>query len=115
MSRSAPAVVRRGPSRGTMKGMSTEVRDNSQLGRFEAWMDGEFAGYADYAREEGRVVYPHTEVRVGYEGRGVGGALATEAMEDAERRELRVVASCPFIAGWLTKHPEYQHLEETTP
>ncbi|TNM26368.1 GNAT family N-acetyltransferase [Streptomyces sedi] len=95
--------------------MSTEVRDNSQLGRFEAWMDGEFAGYADYAREEGRVVYPHTEVRVGYEGRGVGGALATEAMEDAERRELRVVASCPFIAGWLTKHPEYQHLEETTP
>ncbi|MDT0269776.1 GNAT family N-acetyltransferase [Streptomyces sp. DSM 44915] len=92
--------------------MSPEVRDNTERSRFEAWMDGEFAGYADYTREEGRVVYPHTEVRIGYEGRGVGGALARAALEDAGRRGVRAVVTCPFIASWLARNPEFQHLAE---
>ena len=26
------------------------------------------------------------------------------------RRGLSVVPVCPFIAGWIEKHPDYQHL-----
>ncbi|WP_062214885.1 GNAT family N-acetyltransferase [Streptomyces sp. NBRC 109706] len=93
--------------------MSTAVRDNDQRSRFEAWVDGEFAGFADHVRTGDLVVYPHTEVRAEFEGRGVGGALARTALEDADRRGLRVLATCPFIIGWLERHPEYQHLTQS--
>jgi predicted GNAT family acetyltransferase len=37
--------------------------------------------------------------------------LAREGVESVRAEGLRVLAVCPFIAGWLTRHPEYAHLE----
>ncbi|WP_442791381.1 GNAT family N-acetyltransferase [Micromonospora sp. NBC_01739] len=45
-----------------------------------------------------------------YEGRGVGAALARAALDEARTANLRVLATCPFIAGWIARHPEYQDL-----
>ncbi|WP_156724872.1 GNAT family N-acetyltransferase [Streptomyces apocyni] len=90
--------------------MSTSVTDAEAERRFEARVDGSFAGFADYLRTEELVVYPHTEVDPAYEGQGVGSALARAALDDARRRGLRVLATCPFISGWMARHPEYQDL-----
>jgi predicted GNAT family acetyltransferase len=79
--------------------------------RFEARVGGALAGYVEYRREPELVVYPHTFVEPEYEGKGIGGALARAALDDARRRGLRVWPSCPFIAGWLDRHPEYQDLD----
>ncbi|RKN44075.1 GNAT family N-acetyltransferase [Streptomyces hoynatensis] len=84
------------------------VRDNTEARRFEALADGEPAGFAEYQRSPGLVVYPHTEVRPEFEGRGVGGSLARAALEDARSRGLRALVLCPFMAGWLRRHPEYR-------
>ena len=45
------------------------------------------------------------------EGKGVGSALARQAL-DAVRAdgELRVVPLCPFIKEWIDRHPAYQSL-----
>ena len=44
----------------------------------------------------------------GFEGRGVGSAMATAVFEDARSRDLKIVPKCPFILRWLERHPE-QH------
>lgn len=89
---------------------SVEVVDVPERGRFEARIDGRTAGFAEYLRTDGLVVYPHTEVGDEFEGRGVGGALARAALDDARARDLPVLATCPFIAGWMSRHPEYEDL-----
>ena len=86
------------------------VSDAENVRRFEAHIDGALAGYAEYLRTDNLVVYPHTVVDPAYEGRGVGGALARAALDDARRRGLPVLVTCPFIAGWMERHPEYKDL-----
>ena len=95
--------------------MTTEivVTDAGERSRFEAHdAGGALAGFLEYIRTDGLVVYPHTEVDPAFEGRGVGGELARAALDDARARGLRVRASCPFVAGWLVRHPEYQDLQQ---
>ncbi|WP_035278274.1 GNAT family N-acetyltransferase [Actinokineospora spheciospongiae] len=87
-----------------------EVRDVVESRRFEAVVDGRVAGFAEYIRGEGLVVFPHTEVDTAFEGRGVGSALARAALDDAKGRGAAVLATCPFIAGWMRRHPEYLEL-----
>ncbi|MDN5895390.1 MAG: N-acetyltransferase [Nocardioides sp.] len=85
------------------------VHDNREQSRFEAHVDGEPAGFAEYVRDETIITFTHTEVHL--EGLGVGSALARQAL-DTVRAEggLDVVAQCSFIKGWIEKHPDYQDL-----
>lgn len=87
-----------------------QVHDAAERHRFEAELDGRTAGFAEYIRTPTLVVYPHTEVDTAFEGRGVGSALARAALDDARARGLAVLATCPFIAGYMRRHPEYQDL-----
>ncbi|MFD5436489.1 GNAT family N-acetyltransferase [Kitasatospora sp. NPDC127067] len=36
--------------------------------------------------------------------------LARGALDDARARGLHVLPYCPFIRGWIRKHPEYADL-----
>lgn len=89
----------------------TTVKDNPDLGRFEAYVDGALAGFAAYRLSGGHIVFTHTEVDDAYEGQGVGGALARGALDQVRAAgEHDVVAMCPFIAAWIERHPDYQDL-----
>ncbi len=74
--------------------------------RYEAHLDGELAGVLEYKVKRGRIALIHTEVLPVHEGRGVGSALVRFALDDARRRELRVIATCPYVKDYLTRHPE---------
>jgi predicted GNAT family acetyltransferase len=87
-----------------------DVRDNPDLGRYDVLVDDEPAGFTAYRLRPGRVVFVHTEIADGYAGRGVGTALARGALDDVRRRGLQVTPLCPFIAGFLRRHPEYDDL-----
>lgn len=84
--------------------MAVTVSDNAEKSRYEVLLDGEPAGFAEYTLEPGRITFTHTEVAV--EGKGLGSALVGQALEDAGRRGLAVVPECPFVRGYLEKHPE---------
>ena len=56
------------------------------------------------------VVFTHTEVDEAFEGRGLAGQLARAALDDVRARGGHVIARCPYIKGWIDKHPEYQDL-----
>ena len=86
-----------------------DFRDNPAASRFEVEVDGHLA-VADY-RVQGQVmVLPHVGVPPAVEGRGVGSALTRYALDQVRARGLKVVPSCPFVASYIRRHPEYQDL-----
>lgn len=94
-----------------MANSEVEIRNNPAENRYEAWLGDELAGFATYELREATIVFVHTEVDDDSEGEGVGSALARAALDDVRRDgELRVVAKCPFIKGWIERHPDYQDL-----
>lgn len=91
--------------------MDFDVVDVPEQGRFEARApDRATVGIAAYRREPGAVVFTHTEVEPGHEGEGVGSTLVREALDQVRREGLAVRPECPFVAGWIERHPAYQDL-----
>ncbi len=90
--------------------MHTEIHDNPDRNRYEITADGEPAGHAEYVRKGGRVIFLHTEIQPAFEGQGIGSALAVGALDDVRERGLTTVPLCPFIAGYIERHPEYDDL-----
>jgi uncharacterized protein len=82
------------------------VTDAPERGRYEAHLDGELVGVLEYLVKSGRLALIHTEVLPAYEGKGFGSTLVRFALDDARRRGLRVIASCPYVQDYLTRHPQ---------
>ncbi|WP_426243197.1 GNAT family N-acetyltransferase [Nocardioides sp. LHG3406-4] len=90
------------------------VRNNPDQQRYEALVGGELAGFAAYRLSDARITFTHTEVDGAFEGQGVGGALARGALDDVRADGTRTVRPlCPFIRGWIEKHPDYADLVQS--
>ncbi|MFC8508084.1 GNAT family N-acetyltransferase [Streptomyces sp. NPDC057411] len=100
--------------------MEPQVIDRPEKSRYEILAEpdaepgtetgAETAGFAEYHLSEGEIAFLHTEIDPRFGGRGLGGLLARGALDDARARGLRVLPYCPFIRGWIGKHPEYTEL-----
>ena len=90
--------------------MDVNVADNPGQGRFEARIGDELVGVLAYRRSRGRIAFLHTETAEEHEGEGVGGALAAAALAAARSEALGVLPFCPFIRGYIARHPEYLDL-----
>jgi predicted GNAT family acetyltransferase len=86
------------------------VTRNDERSRFEATIDGEVAGFADYSLGEGRIEFTHTEVDDRFEGKGVGSTLVSEALDSVRGEGLEVVATCEFVRSYIERHQEYADL-----
>ncbi|MCW2623047.1 MAG: acetyltransferase-like protein [Frankiales bacterium] len=87
------------------------VTDQPSSSRFEATTpEGEVAGFAEYTFDGPVITFTHTVVDPAHEGKGVGGALVRSALDEVRGRGLRVIAQCPFVRGWIDKHPDYADL-----
>lgn len=87
------------------------VTRNESEGRYEARVDGELAGFAEYQLATNLIVFTHTETRPAFEGKGVGSALAKTALDEVRAEgDREVLAICPFINGWMHRHPDYLDL-----
>ena len=78
--------------------------------RYEARVDGQLAALADYIPTEELVAFTHTEVLPGFAGRGVASVLVRWALEDVRGQDLAVLAVCPYVSGWIARHPDHQDL-----
>ncbi len=85
------------------------VTNNADAGRFETTIGGHTA-FTEYRMLATGVLFPHTEVPPALEGKGVGSALAREALDWARAQGLKVMPVCTFIAGWIKRHPEAHDL-----
>ncbi len=81
------------------------VTRNDEAHRYEVHLDGELGGFLEFSPAgEDRVVLPHTEVDPAFTGKGLGSALASEALSDLARRGDAVIPTCPFVAHYLREH-----------
>ncbi len=87
------------------------VKDNPARQRFELEHDGQVA-FSAYRRAPGTITITHTEVPDAFRGQGVGSKLARGVLELIAQGNDKLVARCPFIAGYIEKHPEFRPLLE---
>jgi len=90
--------------------MEPTVTDVPERSRYEI-RDGERRlGLAAYQRRGDQVVFTHTEVDSDSDHKGLGGTLVRAALDDVRARGGSVVPRCPFVRGWIDRHPEYADL-----
>jgi len=77
-----------------------QVTDNQAESRLEIKVDGITAEFRRNAR---RLVFIHTEVPPGLESGGIGGRLATAAIDRAAKDSMTIVPLCPFARGWRSE------------
>jgi predicted GNAT family acetyltransferase len=81
--------------------------------RYVLERDGVEIGQTVYDRpEQGLIEFLHTEIDSSLQEHGLGSALAAGALDDVRANSNdRVAAICPFISGFMRKHPEYADLK----
>lgn len=78
---------------------------NQQTSRFELVNAPERA-HLNYYLEDRRLTLVHTEVADEFEGQGIGSTLVRAALIYADEHDLAIVPVCPFVTGWLERHPD---------
>jgi predicted GNAT family acetyltransferase len=62
----------------------------------------------DYREHDSRTLeYYHTFVPRPMRGRGVASRLVTQALRYAQAQQISVIPTCPFVAAFIRRHPEY--------
>ena len=86
------------------------ITRNDDASRYEAFIEDELAGYADFTLVDGGIAFTHTVVDDAFEGKGVGSRLAATVLDEARADGLRVTPRCSFIKSYIERHPEYADL-----
>ncbi len=87
--------------------MSTEVRNNFALERFEIYVDGAIAGYAEYQDTGAERAFIHTEIDPRHESRGYGRVLAQAALNASRLEGFGILPMCPLVRQVVESRPEY--------
>jgi predicted GNAT family acetyltransferase len=85
--------------------MDDSVTDNPAAHRFEMPV-GDTIAAAYYRLGDGKVVLTHTEVPEQFSGQGLGSNLAAGVFRLIRNSGRRVAIQCPFMARWVSRHPE---------
>jgi predicted GNAT family acetyltransferase len=92
------------------KAPELRIVDNPEANRFEAHLGDQLVGFSEYRPATGRIIFVHTEVDPGFEGRGYGSRLAKGALDVVRARGMKASIHCPFIAAYLERHREYDDI-----
>lgn len=91
-----------------MKGY--ELRDNKEKSQYEYVMNGD-TPHIEYMMNGSGVIYlTYTSIPRELQGQGVGKQLVADVLEDIDRRGIKCVPQCGFVAGYIRKHPEWKRL-----
>ena len=85
------------------------VVHNAAAKRLEINLDGKTA-FSKYLLVGEKMIIEHTEVPVELEGSGIASRIVRTALDYARAQNLKVMPLCPFTAGFMHRHPEYQDL-----
>ncbi|HZK05103.1 MAG TPA: GNAT family N-acetyltransferase [Actinomycetaceae bacterium] len=85
---------------------------NEVASRFELRLDGEVIGITEYSDDEDAKVreFVHTELDPQFSGRGLAGRLVGTALKQTRDDGYRISPVCPYVAGYVRRHPEYQEV-----
>ncbi len=84
--------------------------DNTDDNQYEFHVDGYIPKIEYIKSVNGEIYLTHTEVPYELEGKGVGSQLVQKALKDIKEKGLRLIPLCPFVAGYIRKHPEWRSI-----
>ena len=90
--------------------MTLAIRHEPDARRFAADVDGKTAYITYRELDRQHLELDHTYVPQERRGAGIASQLTVRALEYARERGFRVVPSCPFVAAYIERHPEYREL-----
>ena len=84
--------------------------DNEERHQYELHVDP-YTPKIEYIKStDGEIYLAHTEVPTQLGGKGIGSQLVEKALKDIEKQGLRLVPLCPFVAGYIHRHPEWKRI-----
>ena len=86
------------------------ITHNTTAQRVETTIDGMTAYLSYQVAGDDTLIYDHTIVPKELGGRGLGTALVKHALDYANEHNKKIVPSCSFVASYINRRPEYQHL-----
>lgn len=89
--------------------MTLKIINNAIKHRFETEVGAKTA-FLNYRLGDKVITFTHTEVPESLNGRGIGTALVKAGLDYAVGQGLRVVPQCPFVAEFISAHPQYQKM-----
>jgi len=92
-----------------MSNETLQVCHNAARSRYEVEVGGQLAKI-EYHDTGGVRYFTHTEVPEALEGHGIASLMARAVLDEARAQNLPIVPLCPFVRGYIERHPEYQSL-----
>lgn len=80
------------------------VTRNEDASRYEIHSGETLAGFVRFDRRPGTIRFTHTEVDPAFQGAGIAGRLAEEALKDAAASGDTIIPLCPYIEKYLRSH-----------
>ncbi|MES2095053.1 MAG: GNAT family N-acetyltransferase [Actinomycetota bacterium] len=92
--------------------MSSVLQHLPAQNRYVFVKDGAEVGLTDYRLVDRDIHITHTEIDPSKRGTGLASEMVQGVLDDIRSdTDYRVVAECPYVVTWLSRHPEYQDLE----
>ena len=96
-----------------MKYGELQLKFNAASDRIELEVEGSTA-FIQYKLLDKTLFLIHTEVPPELEGKGVGSAIVTKALQYARDSGFKVVPLCVFVQSYLKRHPEWKDIITST-
>jgi uncharacterized protein len=90
--------------------MEPTVTNDPEASRYEIRDGDRLLGIAAYQHRGSTLVMTHTEVDSDTGHSGLGSTLVRAALDDVRSQGATVVPQCPFVRGWIERHPDYADL-----
>jgi len=81
------------------------VTRNDDAGRYEIHVGDVLGGYTEFqVKDDGRLIFPHTQIDPAFKGKGLGTTLVAEAMKDVASRGETITPLCPFVRRYVREN-----------
>ncbi len=86
---------------------SETIVNKQEKNRFEISHGSQRSKLEYRMKDDDHINLVHTEVPDDLTGQGIGSSLVTHALQYARDNGLKAIPSCPFVASYAERHPEW--------
>ena len=90
-----------------MSELDIKREESTTKGRWFVEIDGHVAEMTYSRASPTLIIVDHTELPEALRGRGLGPALALNAVETARSEGFKIMPLCPFMRAQMDRHPDW--------